>query len=139
MTERENTQLVQRVYEAFGAGDVPALLELLDPQIEWQVPAMADVPFAGMWRGRDGIRQFLQKLGESQEVIEFRPEKFVAQGDAVIALGRFVMRVKVTGLESRSQWAHVWTMAGGRVTQFQEYVDTAAVTRAHNPRGTARG
>jgi ketosteroid isomerase-like protein len=120
-------------------GNVPALLELLDPQVEWQVPAMEHVPFAGTWRGRDGIGQFLQQLGESQEVLEFRPEQFVAQGDAVIAPGRVVMRVKATGRESRSQWAHVWTIAEGRVTQFQEYVDTAAVTRAHSPHGTVIG
>jgi ketosteroid isomerase-like protein len=41
------------------------------------------------------------------------------------------MHVKATGKDSRSEWAHVWTIEEGQVTQMQEYVDTAAVIRAH--------
>jgi len=39
---------------------------------------MENVPFAGTWRGREGVRAFLRKLTESQEVVEFRPEQFIS-------------------------------------------------------------
>jgi ketosteroid isomerase-like protein len=42
-----------------------------------------------------------------------------------------VNRVKATGKESRSEWAQVWTVKDGVITHMQEYVDTAAVSRAH--------
>ena len=29
-------ETVQRIYEAFGAGDVPAMLELLADDVEWE-------------------------------------------------------------------------------------------------------
>jgi uncharacterized protein len=48
-----------------------------------------------------------------------------------VVLGRFVMHVKATGKESRSEWAHAWTVKEGVITHMQEYVDTAAVSRAH--------
>jgi ketosteroid isomerase-like protein len=30
-----NVDIVKRVYEAFGRGDVPAVLAMMDPKIEW--------------------------------------------------------------------------------------------------------
>jgi uncharacterized protein len=49
----------------------------------------------------------------------------------VVVLGRFSMRIKATGRNFGSDWAHVWTVKGGKVTCFYEYVDTAIVSRAH--------
>jgi ketosteroid isomerase-like protein len=135
---QENTRLVQQAYEKFGAGEVEAFVNLLDSEIEWIVPAMESVPFAGTWRGREGVRKFLRKLAETQEVVEFRPEQFVAQGNTVIVLGRFVMRVKATNRESASDWAHVWTIAAGKIAQVREYVDTAAVSHAHHAAARSR-
>ena len=82
-------------------------------------------------RRLDGVKEFLRKLTETQEVVEFRPEQFIAQRNQVIVLGRFVMRVKSTGRESASHWAHAWTITAGTITHYREYVDTAAVTSAH--------
>jgi ketosteroid isomerase-like protein len=64
-------------------------------------------------------------------VIEFELEQFVAQGDTVVVLGHFAMRVRATGRTSRSAWAHVWKVEEGRVSSFREYVDTLAVSRAY--------
>ena len=133
MNDQDTTLLVKQAYARFGSGDVESFLDLLDPDIEWQLPEMTDVPFGGTWHGREGVSQFLRKLSESQDVLDFGAEQFIAQGDKVVVLGRFVMHVKSTGRESASDWAHVWTLNGGKVTHFREYVDTATVTRAHAP------
>jgi ketosteroid isomerase-like protein len=138
MDVQENTRLVQQAYEKFGAGDVEGFVNSLDSEIEWIVPAMESVPFAGTWRGREGVKKFLRKLAETQEVVEFTPEQFVAQGNTVIVLGRFVMRVKATNRESASDWAHVWTIAAGKIAHFREYVDTAAVSHAHHTASRSR-
>jgi ketosteroid isomerase-like protein len=133
MNSQDSTQLVKHVYESFRNGDAESFLDALDADIEWHIPEMADVPFGGTWRSREGVSQFLRKLSESQEVLDFRAEQFIAQGNTVVVLGCFVMYVKSTGRESASDWAHVWTLNGGKVTHFREYVDTATVTRAHAP------
>jgi ketosteroid isomerase-like protein len=71
-------------------------------------------------------------MAEVQDVVEFEPEEFIAQGDKVVVLGRFTMRIKATGRDSSSAWAHVWTLQGKMVSSVREYVDTLAVSRAHN-------
>jgi len=132
MSEQANTQLVQQAYQLFKAGNIQSFLNLLAEDVLWFMPEMANVPFARTWRGRHQVGQFFKLLSEVQDVVEFEPEEFIAQGDKVVVLGRFTMHVKATGRASRSAWAHVWTVEGGTVSYVREYVDTLAVSRAHN-------
>ena len=46
MSEQENLEVVRKGYEAFGRGDIPGLLSLLDPQISWVTPGPKDLPIA---------------------------------------------------------------------------------------------
>ena len=32
---QENVEVIRRIYEAFGSGDVPAVLERMDEDVEW--------------------------------------------------------------------------------------------------------
>jgi uncharacterized protein len=131
MNEQANTRLVQQAYQSIAAGDIQALLNSFAEDIAWELPEMENVPFAGKWQGHQGVRQFFSKVFEVQDVVEFEPEEFVAQGDKVVALGNFLMRVKATRGEYSSKWAQVWTVKDGKVTRFSEYVDTAVVSRTH--------
>jgi ketosteroid isomerase-like protein len=49
----------------------------------------------------------------------------------MVVLGHFIMRLKSTGKEFRSLWAHVWTLRHGGAPRFYEYVDTGVVSKAH--------
>lgn len=131
MNEQENTRLVQQAYQSIKAGDNQSFLNALAEDVQWQLPEMKNVPFAGMWQGRDQVEQFFSKVAETQDVVEFEPEEFIAQGNQVVVLGNFLMRVKSTGRDSRSDWAHAWTVKDGKITHFREYVDTAVVSNAH--------
>jgi ketosteroid isomerase-like protein len=131
VSEQANTQLVQQAYQCFRAGDIQSVLNLLAEDVLWEMPEIANVPFSGSWRGRQQAAIFFQKLTESQDVIEFEPEQFLAQADKVVVLGHFTMRVKATGREFRSDWVHVWAVADGKFRHVREYVDSLAVSRAH--------
>jgi ketosteroid isomerase-like protein len=131
MQEQVNTRLVQQTYQSIKVGDIRSFLNSLAGDVEWELPAMKNVPFAGRWQGHEQVGQFFDKVAEVQETLEFEPKEFIAQDDKVVVLGRFSMRIKSTGRVSSSDWAHVWTVKGGKVTRFYEYVDTAAVSGAH--------
>ena len=131
MNEQANTRLVQQEYQSVKAGDFQSFLNALAEDVQWQLPEMENVPFAGTWHGREKVGQFFSKVAQAQDVIEFEPADFIAQNDKVVVLGRFSSRVKSTGSVSASAFAHVWTVSAGRVTHFREYVDTAAVSKAH--------
>jgi uncharacterized protein len=103
MNEQANTRLIQQAYQSIKAGDIQALLNSFSQDAQWELPDRENVPFAGKWQGHEGVRQFFSKVFEVQDVLEFEPEEYVAQGDKVVALGKFLMRVKATGSEFSSK------------------------------------
>ena len=129
--EQENTKLVQQIYEHFKRGDIKALLNLLSVNIEWQLPEIENVPFAGKRRGHEEMGQFFESLVDTQEVQHFDPREFIARGDKVLALGHYAFRVKSNGREFGGDFAHVFTVLDGKVVKFHEYMDTAAAAAAH--------
>jgi uncharacterized protein len=131
MNTATSIQIVRQAYDAVSAQDMRGLVSRMSRDVVWRVPEMPGVAFAGEWRGHSGVEQFFAHVARTQDVVEFQPEQFIAQDDAVVVLGRFVMLVKATGLTSRSDWAHVWTLSDGAIVRFQEYVDTATVRAAH--------
>jgi len=131
MNEQENTRLVQRCYELFKSGDIHALLDLFSEDIDFQMPEIENVPFSGRHQGREATARFFKLVSESQDVLEFNPQEFMAQGDKVVVLGNSSYRVKASRREYGVEWAHVWTVRDGKVVASKEYLDTAASFAAY--------
>jgi ketosteroid isomerase-like protein len=127
MSEQDNRAIVQRGYEAFGRGDIPGLLSLLDEEIDWVAPGPPELPTAGTRRGHQQVGEFFQAVDNVFEIQRFEPRAFVAEGDRVVVLGSETAKVKATGKVLEVQWAHAFTLKNGKVIAFEEYVDTAAV------------
>ena len=90
-------------------------------------------PFCGGRGGKGRVWYIpgLAKLAEKQEAEQFEPGEFVAQGDKVVALGHYRWRIKSTGHSYASDWAHVFTIHNGKVSNFEEYLDTYAWAAAY--------
>lgn len=131
MNEQENIKLVQQAYNNFKAGNIEALLNQFSDDIEWQLPQVDNIKFSGKRKGRGQVSEFFKLLSEEQEVREFEPKEFIAQGDRVVVLGQNSWRVKSTGREYKGEWAHVYTVRGGKIVRMQEYTDTAAAASAY--------
>lgn len=125
-----NVAALKQLYAAFGKGDVQAIAQLMSDQVEWVHPGPAVIPFAGTFKGHQGVQQFFQIAGERIEVQEQKLFSFVEQGDCVAVLGYEHMKVKATGREYRSNWVHLYTLQDARVVRFEEFIDTAALAEA---------
>lgn len=79
---------------------------------------------------RRAVGGFFSDQAGAQDVLSFEPREYVAQGDKVVALGSYRWRVKKNGREYGGEWAHVFTLRGGKVTAFHEYMDSAAAAAA---------
>ena len=132
MTEQDNVQVVRRAYAAFQKGDITGLLDLVAEDADWSHPGPPEaIPFAGEYRGRDGVAQFFARLDEAEEAKLFEPREFFAAGERVVALGRYVGRVRATGRADEVEWAHVFTVRGGKIASHRQYSDTAAAVEAY--------
>jgi uncharacterized protein len=127
MSEQQNVDIVKGSYEAFGRGDLDGLIAALADDIQWTSPGPSDLPTAGLRVGHDQVRQFFGTIMELYEFLGFEPQRFIAQGDTVVVTGVDRIRVKATGNVVEETWAHVFTIANGKIATFQEYIDTATV------------
>lgn len=132
MSADENTRLVLRAYEAFGRGDMAALLDLLADDIEWVNPGDPEHdPNAGTFNGKDAVLGWFGGLAETVEFTTFEPREFIAQDDAVVSLVYAEATVRDTGRNFVNHEAHVWTIRDGKVARLRIYLDTAATLAAH--------
>src|SRR5512140_3002662 len=116
-------EIVQGVYAAFAAGNVPAVLGAMAPDIRWTEAAGG--PYGGVSIGPDAVLQnVFMKLGTEWHGFAAVPGRFVAEGDTVIALGDYSGRNLATGKSFRARFAHVWTLRNGRVVEFEQITDT---------------
>lgn len=127
----ENVQVVQDLYTAFGRGDVPALLGLLAEDVDWLFNGRSqDIPFAGRWQGQDEMMEFFRIVGETCEVLVFGPNEVITLGEHVLSLGHERVRVRATGREFETDWAHLFTVQNGQVVRVREFYDTAVIAQA---------
>ena len=126
-----NTQMVKGMYEAFGRGDIESILNKLADDVEWiSSPESKTIPTGGTYRGRAGVTNFFQKVAETSDFEAFMPERYVEQGDTVVALGVYSGRSKPLNKKFSSPWAMVFTLRGGKLAHFEEHLDTEAVAAA---------
>ena len=124
---QQNIGVVQSGYAAFGRGDIPGLLSLLDANVEWTTPGESDLPTAGTRRGPAAVGEFFRTINTLIEFEAFEPQTFLADGDRVVVLGTDRYKVKGGSGKSLSEaWCHVFTVRDGKIINFQEYIDTAA-------------
>src|SRR5919109_4932977 len=126
MDQNQNLDIIRRGYEAFGRGDLDALLSLFDENIDWVTPGPPELPTAGTRRGRQEVAGFFRTLNEVFEIEQFTPREFMVQGDRVIVTGDEVARVRGSSTPFNVQWAHAFELRNGLVVSFREYFDTFA-------------
>jgi ketosteroid isomerase-like protein len=121
-----NIETVKAVYEAFGRGDIPAIMDVMADDIEWEY-GMADngVPWLRSRAGRDGTGQFFASLA-GVEFHTFEPRLLLEGGDMVVSLIDVSFTVKKTGvLVSEEDEVHIWTFgADGKASRFCHKLDT---------------
>jgi ketosteroid isomerase-like protein len=120
----ENVEIVRRAYEAFNIDDPEAAIALLDPDVEWTLPA--HFPDAETWHGRDRVVEGLRSMASSFDSLNLEVHELIDAGDRVVALVHIQGRAAVTGLDLSGMGVdgHIWTLRDGRVVAVRMYGGT---------------
>jgi uncharacterized protein len=122
-----NVEMMRQAYEAFGRGDIPTVLGVMDANIEWrEAEGNPYQPSGDPWRGPDAILQNLfVKLGADWDGFTVHPKEFHDAGSTVVVEGRYTGVHRATGKSLDCQVCHIWKVREGKVTSFQQFADTA--------------
>jgi ketosteroid isomerase-like protein len=81
----EHEKVARELDRSFSAGDIEAVLSLLDPAVEWELVGPSEIPYFGRCVGCDEVRAFFQLLGTSLEVRAFEVRSTTATDVGVVA------------------------------------------------------
>lgn len=109
----------------------------------WMSICADDIQFGSLVRGgvtpaaymteysaRSELGRYFEGLARDWDMIEYKVDQFVAQGDRVVMLGRCAWRNRHTGKVVATPKADSWRFANGKAVEFYEYFDTAQVHAA---------
>lgn len=122
----ENIAVIDDLYKAFSAGDIPTVMASLDKEVVWMEAegnAYADGnPYIGPEAVLNGV---FARVGADHEYFKLEDiQLHEMSGNKVLATLRYDAKVKETGKTFNAQAAHLWTLKNGKVIGFQQYVDT---------------
>jgi ketosteroid isomerase-like protein len=76
--------VIERLFIAIIRGEPEAVLELIHPEGEWSPTVWSGNQ---LYRGREGVREWLAQFGEGLEQLDIRVERVQTEGDRGAVLG----------------------------------------------------
>lgn len=127
-----NLQTIHALYEAFGRGDLPAVLALLSDDVHWQVMGSErHLPLFGQRQGKPQVSDFFLRLNQLTTDMSFIPQTFHAlDNDQVVTSGIDSASSRHTGRQYHTEWVHWFTLRDGKITRFKEFYDTGSIAEA---------
>jgi len=129
----ESAELLLRGYHAFVAGDLEAIAELLDPDVEWVPAGESDAVVITRERVLEVVAE---RVAEDYHVVV---DRATGVGDRVVVSMRF-SRIELDPSDERplqsrrsyllGRWAAVVYTRGGRVVRVEEHAHLEAALHA---------
>lgn len=120
---------VGTIYEAFGRGDIPAILAELAEDVQWEHWAdstyRAQAPWLAPRDGKAGAMEFFQIVG-AMTFTQFEVRSLMAGGNQVAAEIVVTAQLPESGVTLQDEEMHLWTFnEEGKVARLRHYADTA--------------
>jgi uncharacterized protein len=127
-TEEENLAVAKSLEaEDFSS---QRFLDGLSENVEWWAAGAPNLlPWAGLFRGREAVRNWVKTLRSELNYQKWESE-WMAKGDTVFEFVRASGIAKATGRPYESDILRVWTIRDGKAARVRSFYDTAAYALA---------
>ena len=124
-----NVDLVKQTYSDFSTGNVPGVLALFDPSIEWrECKGMPFVEGDGIFIGPEAVvTNVFMNLPVYFDGFNIAVNEIFGADEKVVMVGYYQGTNKATGTPFKANATHTWTVKNGKLTHFFQAVDTATI------------
>jgi ketosteroid isomerase-like protein len=84
---------------------------------------------AQVFRGREGLRRWIDVTREIWDDWQLRAERYLVAGDQVVVLVRVIAQGTLSGIRLDRKTAHIWDVPDDRVTRCEVFLDRADALR----------
>ena len=122
--------VIREGYACFGRGDLPGLLALMTPDVDWQFHGDHGAGYTGRVRGHAQVGEWFGEVARLDDIQSFEPREFLAGAEHVTVIGHERTIARATGRTFETPWVHVWQLRDGRIARFTGFFDTQAAAEA---------
>lgn len=127
---------VSRIYAAFGRGDMPDLLGLIHPEVDWSIEVTAPggdrVPMLRHGTGHAAVERYFAGVAQL-EIHVFDVGHVFVDGATVVVEIHIDATHRGTGKRAVIDELHHWTVRDGLAVRYRPYLDTAALIEIFRP------
>jgi len=124
----ENIELIEKTYESFGNRDYEAVMANFADDFEWYAADSSPLADQSPYRGIDAIRNgVFNRISAGFEKLTVKEDEIFEADGRVVVLGYYHGKFRGKESEFRTQVAHIWTFDDGKLSKFQQYLDTLKV------------
>ncbi len=124
-----NVALLQEIYDRFWGGDWDGAVALLDPEIEWIMPADG-IPPDRVNRGRAAVLEVFRDFFEDLDGYDGQTELTDLGDDRVLADGEMKGRGKSSGAEVEMTFSQLWEFRDGTPVRQEFFLARADALKA---------
>jgi uncharacterized protein len=137
-TPAQNVAILKDAYRQWHetrGGSVQVWLDLMtdDVKVRSLAAGRAGATFTTAADSKEQFRRYFEGLLGDWEMINYKTETFIAEGDRVAMLGSTSWRNRKTGRSVDTPKADFFTFRDGKIVDFRELYDTAALIAAAQP------
>jgi ketosteroid isomerase-like protein len=126
---------LKRAYESWHnslGADRQRWLEIMSDNIVFRsIAGGADgMEFTKTCESKEEVERYFSGLDESWEMLYYRPEKYICEGDSVAVRGTTGWKNRKSGKEIHTPKADFFEFQNGKIVEFYEFYDTAKAFEA---------
>ncbi|MEO1593951.1 MAG: nuclear transport factor 2 family protein [Pseudomonadota bacterium] len=129
MSEQENVAILQQAYEYWNENREQAFknwMDLMSEDVRFR--SLADghpgMEFTRSCDSKNDVLRYFEELASEWEMVYFKMDEFIAQGDRVVAIGQCHWRHVRTGKDIETLKVDIFTMRDSKIVDVFELYDT---------------
>lgn len=115
------TKALKEAYAALNRNDIPAFLNIFDPQIERV--EFEGLPGGGTYHGIEEVKAHVSQARETWAEGSCEPEQLIVNGDRIIVLTYVHVKLKHEAEWREGRTTDVYTFRNGKAIQFRTFAD----------------
>ena len=124
----ENVEVVKRAYAAMDHGDIPTVLTLCDPEIEFDNSNAVFDP--AVFHGHAGVLDFFSRSADMWEAQRFEAEEFIPLGEDQVLVQQQIVSVGRDDVETVARNANLVTVREGKAIHIKSFQTKAEALEA---------
>jgi ketosteroid isomerase-like protein len=124
-----DVELITRMYRAWNSGDMVALVDAFDADVEVR-PALGAFLASTVYRGHEGVAAWYEETYEPWAELHAEPKRFIDAGESTVVVAALRARVPGGRVDVEAELAQVVTVRDCKIVRLDGYEEPDAAFAA---------